>query len=146
RATGRSQKVTITATTNLSKNDVERLVREADSHRSADEKQKELVEARNQLDSAIYQVEKLMKDGGDRVPGNIRADAESAIQAGRDAMNGSEIGPVRAAIDRLQQVANTLAMSTSTPQGAPSGAPGATPGGQPHQGGDDVVEGEFREA
>jgi len=143
RATGRSQKVTITATTNLSKNDVERLVREAESHRSADEKQKELVEARNQLDNAIYQVEKLVKDGGDQVPGNVRADAESAIQGGRDAMNGSEVGPVRVAIDRLQQVANTVAMSTSTPQSAPSGAPGAT---QPRHAGDDVVEGEFREA
>ena len=146
RATGRSQKVTITATTNLAKGDVERMVREAESHRAADEKQKELVEARNQLDNTIYQVEKLVKDGGDRVPGNVRADAESAIQAGRDAMNGNDVAPVRAALDRLQQVANSVAMSTSAPQGAPSGEPGAAPGGQPRQGGDDVVEGEFREA
>ncbi|MFN8483252.1 MAG: molecular chaperone DnaK [Anaerolineae bacterium] len=147
RATGRSQKVTITASTNLSKGDVERLVREADSHRQDDERQKSVVEARNYADNMVYSMEKIVKESGDRLSGNLKSDIERSIDDVRETMKGNDANAIRQAAERLGQLGQQVAAQAGTP--SPDAYPGAAdgrPNGQGRQGGDDVVEGEFREA
>ncbi|MCW5851263.1 MAG: molecular chaperone DnaK [Anaerolineae bacterium] len=139
RATGRSQKITITASTNLNKGDIDRLVREAESNRQADQRQRETIEARNQADSMVYQVEKMLRESGDQVPGNVKADIERAVEQTKQAMQGNDAAPIRSAMDRLQQTTAALYQAASQGNGTPPG-----PDGQGR--GDDVVEGEFREA
>ncbi len=142
RATGRSQKIQITASTNLSKSDIDRMVRESESHRQDDLRQKELIEARNQGDNMVYQVEKMLRESGSAIPGNIKADIEQAVQGTKDAINGSDPAAIRSAMERLQQASAALYQAQPQADGNPNGG---QPGGQP-RGGDDVVEGEFREA
>ena len=140
RATGRSQKITITASTNLNKGDIDRLVREAEANRQADQRQRETIEARNQADSMVYQVEKMLRESGDQVPGNVKADIERAVEQTKQAMQGSDPAAIRAAMERLQGTTAALYQASQ--------ANGAQPGpdGQGRGRGDDVVEGEFREA
>ena len=140
RATGRSQKITITASTNLNKGDIDRLVREAEANRQADQRQRETIEARNQADSMVYQVEKMLRESGDQVPGNVKADIERAVEQTKQAMQGNDPAAIRSAMERLQQTTAAL-YQASQGNGAQPG-----PDGQGHGRGDDVVEGEFREA
>ncbi|HSF17638.1 MAG TPA: molecular chaperone DnaK [Vicinamibacteria bacterium] len=141
KATGKEQTVAITASTNLGKTDVERLVREAQQHAVDDRKLRELVDVRNQADTLIYQVEKSLKNLGDRVPSSDRARAESKIEELRTAMGGDDPGRIRQGAEALQQIANALAQQ-ATAQSAGGGS-GGTPLG--HGGDDDVIEGEFTE-
>ncbi len=140
RATGRSQKITITASTNLNKGDIDRLVREAEANRQADQRQRETIEARNQADSMVYQVEKMLRESGDKVPGNVKADIERAVEQTKQAMQGADPAAIRSAMEHLQQTTAAL-YQASQGNGAQPG-----PDGQERGRGDDVVEGEFREA
>jgi molecular chaperone DnaK len=139
KATGQEQKITITASTNLDKKDVERLVREAHQHASEDRRRRELVDAKNQADTTIYQVEKNLGTLGDRLPASDRARVEAQIKELRTAMEGSDPNRIRQGAEALQQVASTLA------QQAASGDGGRGPGEPPPSGADDIVEGEFTE-
>uniref|UniRef100_UPI002ACD9B3B molecular chaperone DnaK n=1 Tax=Anaerolinea sp. TaxID=1872519 RepID=UPI002ACD9B3B len=95
KATGKEQRVTITASTNLNKSDIERMVNEARQHEAADRRRKEVVEARNQADNAIYQVEKLLKERGDAVPASTREDIQAKINDLRQAMSGEDAEQIR---------------------------------------------------
>ena len=145
KATGREQKVTITASTNLQKKDIERMVEEAKAHKSEDEKRKEVVEARNIADNTAYQVEKYLKDEGEKVPESYRTSLTSKIAEVRQVMAGEDITRIRSVTDELQKQYGE--MLTATAQAQPSG--GSNPTGEqnpPHHPGDgDVVEGEFTE-
>src|SRR6185436_8866530 len=88
KATGKEQKITITASTNLNKQDVERLVREAQQHAAEDRQRRELADARNQADTLIYQVEKALRELGDRVPASDRTRIEGQINELRTTMQG----------------------------------------------------------
>ncbi len=137
KATGREQKITITASTNLSKADVERMVQEAQRHADEDRRQRELIEARNQADSLVYTVEKTLRELGDRVPASDRARIENQVRAVKDAMQGNDAQRIRNAVETLQQASYALGQQLyQTQQGQPGGD------GR----GEDVVEGEFREA
>jgi molecular chaperone DnaK len=143
KATGREQKITITASSGLSKDEVERMVREAEQHREEDRRRQELVEARNQADAAIYQAEKFLRDNKERVPDAGRQELEGKIAATRSALQAdvttSITSATRELVDALQRVGASL---YQTP---PSGDGGQAAGGAPPPG-EDVVDGEYREA
>ena len=138
KATGKEQKITITASTNLNKQDVERLVREAQQHAAEDRQRRELADARNQADTLIYQVEKALREVGDQMPPADRERIEAQINDLRTAMQGEDVSRIRQGSETLQQMANALGQQVSARQA----------GGSDVQGGNgtsDVIEGEFTE-
>jgi molecular chaperone DnaK len=149
KATGKEQQITITASTNLSKGDVERMVQEAKQHSSEDNRRREVIQARNEADAVIYQAEKSLRDLGDKVAPTDRQKVESKIGELKVAMNGDNISQIRSLIAELQQTTMSIGQSmyqgesggSSGPQG---GAPGHE-GGSGQPGGEDVVEGEFHQ-
>ena len=145
KATGREQRITITATTNLSKDEVDRLLNEAKRHEAEDRQRRELAEARNTADSVIYQTEKFMRELGDQLPGSDRQRIEDTIRDLREAMKGEDVARIRRLIEQLQQASMALGQQMYARQQAAGGGP--TPGGAGPSGGEgDVIEGEFREA
>ena len=140
-ATGREQKIAITASTNLSKGDVERMVQEAQRNASEDRRRAELVQARNEADMVIYQAEKSLRDLSDKVAAADRQRVESHIAALKSAMNGDDAAHIRRLIGELQQA--MLAIGQSMYQTPDSG--GSTGSGYGRPEGEDVIEGEFRQ-
>jgi molecular chaperone DnaK len=146
KATGREQKVTITASTNLQKNDIERMVQEAKAHAAEDDKRKELIEVRNQGDNAAYQVEKAVKEAGDKLPADQRDRINSKVTELRSALAGEDTALIRRLTDELQQQYSQVMQAAA--QGAPQGNPGPATDGPQQSGGPsdgDVVDGEFTE-
>ncbi len=148
KATGKEQKVTITASTNLNKNDVERMVSEAKKNEAADRRQRELVEARNSGDTLAYTAEKALRDLGERVPSKDRQNIEKKIAALREAIKGDDVARIRQLSDEVQQASYALGQMAGQPgaqQSGGSASPRARGNGQGRDEGD-VVEGEFHEA
>jgi molecular chaperone DnaK len=143
KATGREQSITITASSGLSKEEVERMVGEAERHRQDDQKRREEVEVRNHADSLIYQAEKLMRDQGDKVPGDIKSEVESKVAACRSALEGGEIASIQHAVQELS--ASLQKVGASMYQQPESAPPDGEEYGPPPDD-EDVVEGEFSEA
>ena len=145
KATGRQQQITITASTNLSKADVERMVREAEQHAEEDRRRRELVETRNQADNLAYQIEKTLRDLGDKVSASDRQAVEEKIQAVREAIKGDDVERIRRAMADLQQASYRLSEQVYGPSSGPSGNSGDGHGTttQSTPEGEDVVEGEF---
>ncbi len=145
KATGKEQRVTITASTNLDKSEIERMVEEAKKHEADDRRRRELVEARNLADNLIYQVEKLLKEQDSKLPGELRSEAETKIKELRQAMEGEDINRIRSLSEQVQQLHGRIAQAAAPASAA--GNNGHGPSGQ--AGGEaegDVVEGEFKEA
>jgi molecular chaperone DnaK len=140
KATGKEQTIRIQASGGLTEADIKRLVEEAQAHAEEDKRRKELVEARNQADSAIYTVEKSLKESEGRLPAGLKTEVEQTISAVRDAMAGEDVGRIRQAIERLMQTATRLAEAA----GRASEGAGAGPGSS-SQGGPEVVDAEFEE-
>ncbi len=142
KATGKEQQITITASTNLSKQDIDRMVGEAQRNASQDNRRREVVQARNEADTIIYQAEKSLRDLGDKVAAADRSKVEAQIAELKTAMTGENIQQIRSLIGELQQA--TLAIGQSMYQGYTGGTAGPH-GGKQEPGGEDVVEGEFRQ-
>ena len=139
RATGRSQQVTITASTNLNESEIQRLVKEAESHASEDQRRRELIEARNTADQLIYQTEKSLAQM-ENAPAEMREKLTGQITELRDAMQTEDTDRIRRLAETLQQSAMSLGESMyQQPGGEPE-----TPGASGHD--EDVVEGEFEAA
>jgi molecular chaperone DnaK len=145
KATGKQQKVTITASTNLDDNDVERMVDEAKKHTAEDEKRREMAEARNAGDTMAYQAEKALKELGDKVPAGDRESIEAKIKELHDALQGDDMAKIKKLTEEVQQASYALSQQLYAQQGGPSTGGAAPDGGGPEEEGD-VVEGEFREA
>jgi molecular chaperone DnaK len=148
KATGKEQKITITASTNLDKSDIEKMVEEAATNRTADQQRKEMIELRNQADSLAYQAEKLLKDMGDKVPADQRGQVEAKINDLREAIQSDDKTRMQKSMEALQSDLQAIGQAAYQQDGQ---APGATSGPQSSNGGsgpedEDVVEGEFREA
>lgn len=153
KATNRAQHITITASSGLSKEEVEKMVKQAEQYAADDVKRKEEVEIRNNADAAVYQAEKLLNDMGDKVPADARMDVEGKVNGLRDVMKGRDIDPIKRKIDELQQALMKLGQSAYAGAGTPP--PGGGFGGEGGMGGDggassngkpeDTVEGEYRE-
>jgi molecular chaperone DnaK len=145
KATGREQKITITASTNLNKADVERMVQEAQHNTAQDNRRKETIQARNEADQMIYQAEKSLRDLGDKVPASDRSRIESQINALKETMKGDDTSRIRTQISELQQAMMVLGQAMyDAPGPGPSSAghPGGNGHGEPR--GEDVVEGEYQ--
>ncbi len=148
KATGKQQKITITASTNLSKEDVERMVQEAKRHEAEDRRRKELVEARNTADTVIYQTEKALRELGDKVPATDRGRIEGLINDLKSAAKTEDTARIRQLTEQLQQASYALGQQMYAGQQSAGGTAGGGPSGGATggPGGEDVVDGEFREA
>ncbi len=140
-ATGREQKVTITASTNLNKGDIERMVQEAQKNQAADQRLRDLAEARNLADNTIYQVEKLLKSHNGSTPSELRQDLESKVKDLRKTMSGDDLDAIRRESEELQKAAASLSQAgPSQPDGSETHSDSGP------QGNPEVVEGEFHPA
>ena len=156
RATSKEQQVRITASSMLSKDDVDKMVREAESHADEDKQRREEVELRNQAEQLTYQAERTLKDLGDKVSGEDRATVESQVSALREALKGSDVALIQAGMTTVMETLNRVSaaayQASASEAGAGDGAApddGAeTPGpdaGPSADAGDETVEGEFKE-
>jgi molecular chaperone DnaK len=154
KATQRSQHITIHASSGLSKEEVEKMRKEAEAHAGEDKERKEGIEARNAADSAIYVAERAIKDLGEKADATVKTEVESKITAVRDALNGTDNGKIQAATQALYDVTQKLG-AAAYGQGGPAGgmggdsgpnAQGGTPPGGSGPTDDGVVEGEFKES
>jgi len=144
KATGREQHITITASSGLSKEEVERMVREAEKFAAEDRKRKEEVELRNNADALIYSTEKLLREQGDKMPGHVKSDVEAKLNALRTALQGKDVDDIRRKMGDLQSAVQQAGASMYEQAGPTPPPPGGE--GGPPPGGEDVVEGEFSEA
>jgi molecular chaperone DnaK len=131
RATGKDQKITITSSSGLSKEEVDRMAKEAEAHAGEDKERREAIEARNQLDSAVYNVEKMLKEHGDKISGDEKSAVESALADAKKALEGDDAAIIKSAQDRLMAASHKLAeqmYKTAAPGGdGGAGAAGAGP-------------------
>jgi molecular chaperone DnaK len=147
-ATGKDQKITITSSSGLSKEEVERMAKDAEAHAAEDKEQREVVEARNQLDSMVYNVEKMLKDAGDKVSGSDRGDVENALADAKSTLAGTpKASELNASRERLTTVSHKLAeaMYKATAASATASSPdGAAAGGTTEQKKDEgVIDAEY---
>jgi molecular chaperone DnaK len=145
RDTGAEQLITISESSNLDQSEVERMIADAEQHRDEDRRLRELTDARNELDAAAYQVERVATERGDAVPVHEKARAEKLVADARQALKdgGTPLARVRSLTAELQQVYQSL---TSASPGAQSGGPGPQSGPGPQGGAaddDDVIDAEF---
>ncbi len=145
KATGREQKVTIQASTNLTKEDIERMVQEARQHEAADRRMRELIEARNTADNLIYQTEKMLRELGDKVPAHERQTIQSKIEGLREAMKGDDMERIRRQSEDLQNALHALSQQLYAQQAAGAAQPGGNGHGAKGTEEGEVIEGEFTE-
>jgi molecular chaperone DnaK len=148
-ATGKDQKITITSSSGLSKQDIERMAKEAESHATDDKIRREQIEAKNQLDSMVYNVEKMLRDHGDKISGSERGDVENSLADAKRVMESADKHQMDEARERLTQVSHKLAeqmYSKAQPQSAsgagPSGGVNAAAGGRPSRN-EGVIDAEY---
>ena len=138
-ATGKDTRITITSSSGLSKEEVERMAKDAEAHASEDREKREEIEARNSLDGLVYSIEKMLKENGDKIQGPEKADVEAALTEARNAMGGTpSVSDLKAAHEKLAQASHKLAEvlykanAAQAAQGAPSedGTQAGTHGGE----------------
>jgi molecular chaperone DnaK len=155
KATGREQHVTITASSGLSKDEVQRLVKDAEIHAEEDRRNREKIEVRNQGDTMAYSIEKSLQDLGDKVPADTRKDVEEKIAALRDALKTDDVERIKSATEALRAASTKIGevmyqQEQAKQQAEQPGQPGAEPPeGEPAGAGakrdGDTIEGEFKE-
>src|SRR5438105_3175392 len=154
RATGKENKITITATSGLSKDDIEKAAKDAQAHEAEDKERREEIEVRNKADSLAYATEKSLKDLGDKVPAAMRTELEERLKAVKDTLAGTDVEAVNRATDALMQASHKMAEEAYKAAGAADAGSGATPGAERQPGADqsgggqkkdDVVDAEFEE-
>ena len=153
KATGKEQKITVTASTNLSKDDIARKVEESKKYESEDKKRREVIDARNNADNLVYQTEKSLRELGEKVSSEERGKIEGKITDLKTAAQSDDLGRIKKATDELQNMFYALsqqmyAQGQPTPEGAP-GQPGPQtppPGGSASGSDGDVIDGEVRDA
>jgi molecular chaperone DnaK len=148
RGTGNEQKITITSSSGLSKDEVEKLARDADAHKAEDERHKEEIEARNQLDSMVYSSEKMLKEHHDKVSEAEAKDVQDALADAKKAMGAGGIDGMKSAQEKLTKASHKLAEAMYRAAGTQAGAPpddGAAAGAPKDAGAakDNVVDAEF---
>ncbi len=147
KATGRSQHITITASSGLSDSEVEKMRKDAEGHAEEDRKRRELIEVRNNADNTVYAAEKAMREFGDKVPAEIKDEVETKVADVRKAAEGEDVAQIRSETEALGQVIQKIGGAVYQQQGqaAPAGGePGPNSGPAP-EAGPDVVDGEVKE-
>ena len=140
KGTGKEQKITITASSGLGKEEVEKMRREAEQHAEEDVKRKEEVEVRNSADSLAYTAEKTLRDQGDKIPADVKQEIDTKIASVKSALQGKDVTAIRNAMQELSQTMQKVGESVyQQPEQPPPG------GEEPGEGEEGTVEGEFRE-
>ena len=151
KGTGKEQKITITASSGLSKDEVEKMRREAEAHAADDTRKKEEVETKNVAEATVYSAEKTIREYGDKIPSDLKSEVEGKIAATRSALQGTDISYIKSSLqslnDSMQKIGAAVYQKTSPPPGgSPGGEDGSQDAGAPPPPRDDgTVEGEFRE-
>ena len=156
--TGKEQKITITASSGLSKDEIEKMRRDAEAHADEDKKRREEVEVRNEADNAVYRSEKMLKDSADKVSGADKEKIENSIKEVKEALKGGDIAAIRTANEKLNEAWQAVSAelykaasekaragkSQGQPGGGPEGAPGAAPGagGEGHKDEGPIIDAE----
>jgi molecular chaperone DnaK len=155
KATSKEQKIRIEASSGLSDNDIQRMVKDAESHAAEDKKRREEIDTRNRLDSMTYEVEKNVKEWGDRLPAEAKSKIDAAVERARKALRGDDMNEIKAAQEELNRAYSEAgqtfyAQSQAQPGGPPGGEPAGTGAGQEGQGQpgqpqqkEDVVEADY---
>ena len=149
-ATGRSQHITITASSGLSESEVEKMRKDAEAHAEEDRKRKELIEARNNADNTVYAAEKALREFGDKVPAEIKSDVEAKVAEVKKAAESEDVAPIKSATEALSEVVQKIGAAVYQGSDAPasdaseSSGANANPNPDP-EAGPDVVEGEVKE-
>jgi molecular chaperone DnaK len=149
-ATGKEQKITITASSGLTKEEVDKMMREAESHADEDRKRKEEIETRNQADQAVYAAERMIKDAGDKISATDRQPVESAIEGLKKAIEQNDVAAMKSGMESLNTAQHKIAEAmykAAQTSGAEAG-PGATTGEAEQPSGsaqDDVIDAEVVE-
>lgn len=151
KGTGKEQKITITASSGLSKEEVEKMQREAETHAAEDTKRREEIEAKNMADTLAYTAEKTLRDNKDKVPEDLNKEAEEKIAAVKSALQGTDVEAIKRASqelsDTMQKIGTAVYQQQQQPppgEAPPEGEP-PPPGQEGGEGGEGTVEGEFRE-
>ena len=157
KGTGKEQKITITASSGLNKEEVEKMAREAEAHAAEDTKKKEEIEARNMADALVYTAERTIREQGDKIPADLKQEVDGKIAAVRSALQGTDVSYINSTAQELSQVMQKIGAAVYQQAGSPppgdetppggEAPPGdeAPPGGEGPGGEEGTVEGEFRE-
>src|SRR5467141_3402689 len=152
KGTGREQSVTITASSTLSKDEVERMVKEAEAHAGEDRAKREEVELRNQADHMIHQAEKVIKDNADKIPEDVKTEVNTKLEALKSAAKGSDANALRRQMDEFNEALQKIGQHIYQGAGSGAGTPSEASGSDGHEGGDgakkkeeDVVDADYRE-
>jgi molecular chaperone DnaK len=147
KGTGKEQKITITASSGLAKEEVDKMQREAEAHAAEDSQKRQDIEARNLADNLAYTAEKTLRDNKDKIPAELNTEVEGKVKAVKDALQGTDIEAIRKATQELNEAMQKVGSAVYQQQPPPPPPGGETPpGGEGGEGGDEgTVEGEFRE-
>jgi len=148
KGTGREQSVTITASSTLNKDEVDRMVKEAEAHSSEDRAKREEVELRNQADHMIHQAEKIIKDNEARIPEDVKSEVNTKLEALKSAAKGSDTKDLQQKMDDFNESLQKIGQHIYQQQGAAAGAPAdGSPSGQEKEEKKegDVVDADYRE-
>jgi molecular chaperone DnaK len=140
RGTGKENKITVQNAGGLSKDEIEKMKREAESHASEDKRRRETIELKNQGDNLVFQTDRQLKEHGDKVPGDVRMQIESSLNNLKDALKSDDGGRIKPAIENLQQVVGKMGEAIYGSAGGGAGGPGG-PGAGPGPGSDRATAG-----
>ncbi|MFI9583603.1 molecular chaperone DnaK [Streptomyces sp. NPDC052236] len=146
--TGKEQKMTVTGGSSLPRDDIDRMVREAEQHADEDRRRKEAAETRNQGEGLVYQTEKLLRDNPDKVPADVKSEVETAVGDLKEKLKGDDTAAIRTSIEKVTAVAQKIGTAMYAQSQREAGGAGATTGegqaqGQGGQGEEDVVDAEI---
>ena len=144
KGTGKEQRITITASSGLAQEEIDRMVRESELHGEEDRRQREEVQVRNTADNTVYMAEKMVADNADKIDDDLKAELEGKISAVRVALEGQDMSQIQAALDELQASVQKVGQAVYSQTGAPEESPGPDDG-PPQEPPEGTVEGEFRE-
>ncbi|MBN2119318.1 MAG: molecular chaperone DnaK [Anaerolineales bacterium] len=147
KATGRSQHITITASSGLSESEVEKMRKDAESHAEDDRKRRELIEVRNNADNTVYAAEKALREFGEKVPAEVKSEVEAKVAEVKKVVQSEDVAAIKSATEALGQVVQKIGASVyqgPNVPGSEAGEAGANPNPDP-EAGPDVVEGEVKE-
>ena len=144
--TGKEQNITITASTNMSKEDIDKAVKEAEQFAADDKKKREEVDIRNGADQMVFQTEKMLKENGDKLPADVKSDAEAKLNDLRTAVQSGNVDDIKAKQEALSQVFEKMYQAAAAAQQAAGAQPGADAGAANAKPNDDgVVDADFKE-
>ena len=144
--TGKEQNITITASTNMSKEDIDKAVKEAEQFAADDKKKREEVDIRNGADQMVFQTEKMLKENGDKLPADVKSDAEAKLADLKTAVQSGNVDDIKAKQEALSQVFEKMYQAAAAAQQAAGAQPGADAGAANEKPSDDgVVDADFKE-